>query len=193
MPRPRAFDRTQALERALSVFWEKGYDATSMQELVDAMGMNRGSIYNAFTDKHTLFLQVLDYYTETYWLQRLREETIDQPLYETLTLIVDDILAIDRDRDHPAGCLVTNTACELALRDIDIANKIDGLLSDLEAILRQRLEWAMQKGEIKSHPDAQTLAHYLLIVFQGLMVLTRTGASRHHLHHSMQLALATVF
>ena len=125
MPRPRAFNTSQALEDAMGVFWEKGYDATSMQDLVDAMGMHRGSIYNVFTDKRTLFLQVLDQYMETYWFKRLRDDTTDRPLHNVLAEIVEDILRRDPTPPRPAGCLVTNTACELALRDPVIAEKVN--------------------------------------------------------------------
>ena len=193
MPRPRAFDPTEALDCAMGVFWEKGYDATSMQDLVDAMGMHRGSIYNVFADKRTLFLHVLDHYMETYWFKRLRDDSREQPLQQVLTEIVEDILAGDREQGRPAGCLVTNTACELALRDPQIAQKVDGALEGMEQILVQRLQRAVQTGEIHVQTDLRTLAHYLLMLFQGLMVLARTGASRDDLQQAVRLAFASVF
>ena len=177
----------------MGVFWEKGYDATSMQDLVDAMGVHRGSIYNAFVDKRTLFLYVLDHYMETYWFKRLRDDSREQPLQQVLAEIVDDILTGDREQGRPAGCLVTNTACELALRDPHIARKVDEALEGMERILVQRLQRAVQTGEVRVRTDLRTLAHYLLMLFQGLTVLARTGVSREDLQQAVRLAFASVF
>jgi len=123
MPRPRTFDREDVLDRALETFWCQGYEATSMQDLVDAMGINRASLYNAFGSKHELFMEVLKHYE----MQRLRRviDTLRQAssakeaIRDVFERAADEACTSDQ-----RGCLLTNTATEMCARDAECAEQV---------------------------------------------------------------------
>src|SRR5260370_8363930 len=133
MPRPKEFDREDALDRAMGVFWSKGYAATSVEDLVAYMGIQRGSLYGTFGDKRTLFLTALDRY----------QRVVARELFEALETPGSGIEAIRRffrlrvegslDRSRPYGCLVTNSAVELSRSDRGAAAQAGDPLAKLAA------------------------------------------------------------
>jgi TetR/AcrR family transcriptional repressor of nem operon len=178
MARHKAFNRDEVLDRAIEVFWTRGYEATSVQDLVDKMGINRGSLYDTFGDKRGLFLEALDRYEETFNTKILAilvdsgspRKAIEQ-VFETVTREC----ACDSGR---RGCLLTNTAVELSSQDNDTATRVQANFSRIESAFETALRSAKENGEIHVQHDTKALARFLTSSLQGLRVMSKAWPSR---------------
>ena len=186
--RPRAFDIDEALEKALQVFWHKGYLGTSLTDLTEAMGINRPSLYAAFGNKETLFRKVLDLYQEqqTPYMRQALEEPTARRVIERMMHGVVDLLT---NPDNPPRCLFAQTV-------LSCADPSDPLHQDLakrrvliEVTIRDRFERAMAEGDLPSDTDPTTLARFVLTVNFGLSVQAASGASRTELLQVVEMAL----
>lgn len=192
MPRPKEFDREAVLDRAMGAFWSKGYAATSVEDLVAHMGIQRGSLYGTFGDKRTLFLTALDRY----------QRVVARELFEALETPGSGIEAIRRffrlrvegslDRRRPHGCLVTNSAVELSRRDRGAAAKVGGSLVKLEAAFLRALERARAAGELAATQDLRALARFLTSSAQGLSVMAKTFPDRAALEEVVEVVLSVL-
>lgn len=192
MARPRAFDRDAALDRAMTAFWSKGYEATSIEDLVDRMGIQRGSLYGTFGDKRALFLAALERY----------QQVVTRELIETLEAPGSGLEAIGRffrlrvasalDRRRPPGCLMTNSALELSRRDRGAAGRVSGSLVKMEAAFRRALERARAAGEVSEGRDLRALARFLTSSAQGLSVMAKAFPERALLEDVVSVVLAAL-
>ncbi len=174
MARPREFDREQVLDQAIEVFWQHGYEGTSIQHLVDRMGIHRGSLYCAFGDKHGLFLAALDRYEEVFHsriLERLAEGGHRGKARRAIRRVFEDIVGSCAGSAGRRGCLMTNSAVELAAHDRDTAARVIANLSRLEEALCTALRTAQAEGELARKHDARALARFLASSLQGLRVM----------------------
>ena len=173
MARKKEFDREAVLEKAMEVFWRQGYEATSIQDLVECMGINRGSLYDTFADKRTLFLAVIAHYRDTVVEQafaRLAAPGVSkQAIIDHFHTVVDRAIADGRRW----GCLMTNTIVELSAHDSAIAARTQANLQQIESTFYQALVRAQQLGELKPDHDLQALARYLTASMQGLRVISK--------------------
>src|SRR5262249_21353703 len=124
MARIKAFDPEAVLDRAMLLFWRQGYEATSVQDLVDALGIGRGSLYATFGDKHALFLAALDRYSEMVFAALLPPLQADGSSRDALQQMFSRVLDLATAPSHPPGCLMTNTLAELGLRDTEVAERL---------------------------------------------------------------------
>lgn len=178
MPWQKNYDETQVLEKAMRAFWAHGYEATSMNDLVEATGINRGSIYAAFPNKHALFLRALEHYDRVYrqdHLQRIADE--NNPL-QAIIAVFETAATKPPDNDLPWGCLLVNTALELSPHDAKVGEFVDRALRAVEDFFRERLDDARDKGLVNKALDTETTAKSLLGLFLGLRVLTRAGGDK---------------
>ena len=172
MPRSKQFEPEQALSSAMSAFWRHGYDATSMEDLMDCMGIGRASIYNAFGNKRALFLSALDHYVcNGGALQGVRLP--DSP---RLAIVTAFRTIVERavTGESCDGCLVVNTALELAPHDDEIAQIVNGIFVQQEALFRTFLERAMACGEVPQTLDPSRTAQTLLALSIAVLVLARS-------------------
>ena len=173
MARKKEFDREEVLEKAMEVFWSKGYEATSIQDLVESMGINRGSLYDTFTDKHTLFLDAIAHYRHTVVEQAFARlaapEASKQAIIDHFHAVVDRAIADGRRW----GCLMTNTIVELSARDSAISACTQTNLQQIENTFYKALVSAQQQGELKPDQDLRALARYLTASMQGLRVISK--------------------
>jgi TetR/AcrR family transcriptional repressor of nem operon len=178
MPRPREFDREKALQQAMELFWCQGYEATSVQSLGAAMGLNPGSLYNAFTDKHTLFLEALRCYQEREY--RVACDLFAGPatgraaIARFFTLVVAQDSA---DPDHK-GCLMVNSAAELADRDPEVRARVASSRSQMTALFRDAILQAQRAGEIAAERDPDILAAFLMNSLFGLRLTAKIQPDR---------------
>lgn len=192
MPRPREFDRDVVLDRAMRVFWTRGYEAASIQRLVARMGIQRGSLYATFGDKRALFFAALDRYDRVATARLLA--ALEGPgsgktaIRNFFRLKVE--LALQPGR--PRGCLVTNSATELASRDRGTATKVGAVLAKLEAGFHRAVVRAQQAGEIDRARNAQALARFLTSSAQGLSVMAKAFPERAILEDIVKVTLATL-
>lgn len=173
------FDEERAVDAALRAFWTAGYEATSTQDLCDATGLGRSSIYNTFKSKHDLFRRALLRYMDarTEFQQTLFDG--DLPVREKFRAMLESVVEEEcGSSGGPRGCLVVNTAVELAGRDADVAR-------DLERDYRKRLELltaaiaeGQRAGDIDAAKDARALAHFVIAAIGGMRVSARAGGGR---------------
>ena len=188
MPRPKEFERAEVLDRALELFWQRGYQGTSMQELVDAMGIHRGSLYGTFGDKRALFLAALRRYDEV-WISRFIEPlSAPGPVRPALRRVLEEA-GREAACDVRRGCLAINSAVELAPHDPELARRVKEMLSRVEDALRATLERAQSTGELPADVDPPAVARFLMSVLQGLRVLSRMGAEPESLRDTVEVSM----
>ena len=187
MPRTKEFEPLEALDAAMELFWRKGYEAASMRELLDAMGIGRGSFYDTFGDKHALFLAALDRFQEvrTSWVEEVLAGSGVDGVREVFRRTVDGLVEFEPRR----GCLLANSAVELAPHDPEVAGRISGYVLRTEAAFEGALVLAREAGEIPGDSDPKALARFLVNTLHGMRVLARAGADRETLEDIVHVAL----
>ena len=168
--RPKAFDQEEVLEKAMVLFFRKGYESTSVQDLVDAMGINRFSLYDTFGDKHSLFLQALDRYHRNRRAATLELFADPGPSLAILRRYFENILA-DARAFKPCGCMIINSAVELARDDPETAAMVTRHFTLLEEMFCTALEVARENGEITTKRDLRAIARFLLNSARGLRII----------------------
>lgn len=191
MARPVKFDTDQLLDKAMRLFWRQGYEATSVQNLVDELAIHPGSLYNTFGDKHALFLAALDRYAKTdgqYLICLLQQPGSAKGAIENVLLYSARMLPTPSGRP---GCLMTNSAVELAETDPDVARKVADYQTQFEATLVEVLQRAQQSGELRARSSDETraLARFLNGCLQGMRVLAKASPDPGRLDDIAQLAL----
>jgi TetR/AcrR family transcriptional regulator, transcriptional repressor for nem operon len=187
--RPREFILEEVLDKAVETFWSKGYEATSIQDLVENMGIQRGSLYAAFGDKQRLFLTVLDRYRKIVVKKLL--DILDShasgkaAIRQFFLAVVEHIMTAGPLR----GCLVTNSAVERGLRDTATAKKVSLCLLQLEDGFYKTLVRARDTGEIDERLDLRAVARYLTSSLQGLLVMGKVRAERRALKDVVDVTL----
>lgn len=190
MARKKEFDQEQALDRAMQTFWLKGYEATSVQDLVEQMGINRGSLYDTFGDKRSLFLAALAFYDERVMSTVLQD--LDHP-ESPKAAIVEYLQAFVQRAGtdlQGRGCLVTNSAVELSPHDPQIKARVAANLNRVESALYRVIRQAQQVGEISHDKDPRALARFLLNTLQGLRVIAKVDPDPDRLQDIVSMALS---
>ncbi len=187
MARTKEFSPEGALDAALYLFWLKGYGATSMRDLLDGMGIGRGSFYDTFGDRRALFLAVLERFEEarTGWMDEALEGTGVEGIEEVFRRTVEGMTGSEPRR----GCLLANTAVELAPRDPEVADRISRHVRRTEEAFAGALVRAQEMGEIPAGRDPRSLARFLVSNLHGLRVLARAGTDRRTLEDAARVAL----
>lgn len=192
MPRTREFTLDEALNRALEVFWCYGYEASSIQRLVDRTGVQRGSLYATFGDKHHLFIRVLRYYMEVVFARHLRylyESPTGLPAIERFFGSIVEFSINDPDGK---GCLVTNTLAELASSDRVIAAELETMMASVENAFYQALVQAQAAGQIGMDRDPHELAGFLIASLQGMRIMARLRPEAQRLHRLQRSILSAI-
>lgn len=188
--RPKVFDKESALDKAMVLFWQHGYEATSMAHLVEATGAKAPTLYAEFTNKEGLFKAVLDRYLAR--VTKLRENCLrcdNRTLEEALEDYLNLVAKLFTDKETPAGCFMICTSSVLAVSSADISEMIKARQSMLEATLLKFLEQHQRKGEIPATTCVRNLAKYLCCIVQGMSVSAREDASYEEL---MQIVNTTL-
>lgn len=177
MPWEKQFDMEQTLDRALQAFWAHGYEATSMQDLVDCTGVNRASLYATYGDKRALFQAALKRYDD----DRRRMLSNLEARHKPREAIRQLFLAFTKDVDPGGcnkGCFLTNTALELAAHDLVIRAFVAAAQADLEAFFKRLIVAGKAAGEISQDIDATDASRALLATLLGTVVLVRSRPER---------------
>jgi len=186
--RPREFDEEEVLDRAMEVFWSKGYASTSLDDLLEGTGLARQSLYGAFRDKHSLFLRALERYLDKN-ARPLRSVLEQAPSVAQALRAAFSAIAEQQVRDKRRGCMLVNAITELVPGDPDVSRLVENNHRFLLATFRMGLERAAQAGELCDGADIDELAHYLVAAHQGLRVVARVDTSRAHLNAIVKSAL----
>jgi TetR/AcrR family transcriptional regulator, copper-responsive repressor len=184
--RPRSFERDEALERAIAVFWERGYDATSIAQLTETLGIGAPSLYAAFGDKRTLFFEAVDRYLRTYAAFTERALAEEPKARDAVERLLRDAAAAYTRSDRPRGCLLITAATNCSPQSADVAAR----LRELRAVGARALEDKIARsGELPAHTDARAVASFYGAVLQGMSAQARDGASRAELEQIAAAAL----
>jgi len=188
--RPREFDRGAALEAAMLAFWRKGFAATSMNDLCDAMGVRSPSLYAAFGSKEALYLEAIEHYVEIFgppvW-DKLAEGATAGAGVETLLLAATE--SLPKSGTIPAGCMATLAAVSDEW-PAGIAEVVRKIRVEMLGMLRSRLETGVAKGELPPTTDIDGLSRFYLSVYQGMAVQARDGAGAPELRGVVAAAMS---
>jgi TetR/AcrR family transcriptional repressor of nem operon len=191
MPRPKEFNPDDALEKAMHVFWHKGYEATSMEDLLTAMNINRGSLYDTFGDKRELFLKAMDRYCTGGGIgTRLSILNQPGPALSLIRQFIGHLLEFGLSDPLRRGCLITNTVMELAPHEKDIARKVAERLQMAEDAFFRLLARAKQEGELAKDKDPRALARVLVTMMQGTIVMIKAGTPADEVKQTAETALS---
>jgi len=178
MARNRQFDERQALVAAMLVFWEKGYEATSIQDLEDAMGLRRTSIYNAFGNKRALFERVMACYKESVMAALFADMDGAPDIREGVRRLLNGALNIHFDEANPGGCLVVLSLLESGQHDAQSKASMQQAIHDLKQALQSRLNRAKKAGELAAGLDAAATATTIATTMTGMMVMGKANFTR---------------
>lgn len=191
MGRPCEFDEAEALDRAMVVFWEKGFEVASLDDLVQATGVGRQSLYNKFGDKRALFMRCLRRYTERLEAAVGEHLERERPIQRAFAALFERFLA-EPDERKRRGCFMVNTAMELARSDVAVGDVIAGNQRALEAIFTRALVAARARGELPRGFACETVARFLLGVLLGLTVLQKSDPRSPAARDMVTVALQTL-
>lgn len=186
--RPRAFDPERALDAALRVFWEKGYEGTSLADLTAAMGINKPSVYATFGDKAELFRKVVDHYMRrqaTVWDEAFRLPTAKASVAYILNSVADGLT----NGKNPRGCLLVQAALSCGDEADQIKTELAARRADGDSLIRARLLRAQAEGELSRDVDAAALSRFFSTVLRGMSVEASAGATRAQLQNVIELAM----
>ncbi|WP_138754844.1 TetR/AcrR family transcriptional regulator [Paenibacillus sinopodophylli] len=187
MARSKEFEVNEVLDKAMKLFWEQGYEKTSMSDLVDHMGIHRRSIYDTFDDKHSLYLQAMDRYCGKVNVTLLGEVKASNTAAEALHKVFD--FMINETEDMPSGCLIVNSAVELAARDTVVDARSIESFSVAEQMFEQIIVWGQRDGEISSEHNAKEMAEYLHNISVGIRAMARTSIDKQKLYRIVKVSL----
>jgi TetR/AcrR family transcriptional repressor of nem operon len=190
MARPREFDETAALDAAVACFWQRGYEATSVRDLADKMGISAPSLYNAYGDKHALFVQALERYLDRSMRARIKRLEESLPPKQAVHRFIEEIIAHSLNDQERRGCFLINSALEVAPHDRKLGILIADRLAEIEAFFHRLIKAAQAQGEVPRDRDTKDLARLLLGVVLGIRVLARAKPERALLEGIARPALA---
>ncbi|WP_033343216.1 TetR/AcrR family transcriptional regulator [Catenuloplanes japonicus] len=191
MARPRKFDEQQVLRSATETFWTSGFAATSLDDLMRATGLGKGSLYGAFGDKQALFLRVLDgYCTDAAAGLRARLSGPESSSAERLRALFDVMATVGDPSAPPRACLLAKSTAELAATNPDVATRARQTFTTIAGLLQAEVEGAQAAGDIPADRDARRTAHHLLAVLRGMEALTEAGMDESVLRDAADAALA---
>ena len=185
----KQFDRDEVLDRAMAAFWTRGYEATSIDDLVEATGINRGSLYGTFGDKRRLFLTALDRYWDTV-VNAMMEELSDPDPRRAIERMFDALIRRTSDPRFPRGCFITNTSLERPTYGDEFARKIAERLGQQETAIYRVLRKAQAEGALNPARDARALARFFLGVAWGINAVNRTVADPEVLRDMVRAAMS---
>lgn len=190
MARSKNFDERVVLRKAMELFWEQGYEKTSMQDLVDHMGIHRRSIYDTFGDKRSLFLKSLSYYEE--WVTREMERIVDSDLPTKQAVRAVFELALHQAEHTPTGCLAVNSAVELSLLDKEIAHISTEMFKRTEQMFSHLLKQGQIRGDVSKEINPDVMARFLHNHLLGIRVLIKTQYTKKELESITDVALSVL-
>jgi len=186
--RPKTFDESEALESAMLQFWESGFEGSSMQDLVDRMGISRQSLYDTYGNKRELFEASLTRYRDEVIQPRI--DQLDDPSTRPLDAIGGYLAAIAEGAGNmPLGCLVVRTATEISPRDAVIGRMLDECVRDVRAALIRALERGQACGDFDRGRSAEDLAGTVIAMGMGLHVMRRLPDTGRHVRPSIDAML----
>ena len=192
MARTKDFDESEVLTRAMHLFWSRGYNATSMEDLVGNLGISRSSLYDTYTDKHTLFIKALEHYQQM--AQVKIREIMNSPgsARETVKKLIEHATAGLSDGKKKIGCFLVNAGVEVAPHDKKVNNLICSNDQEMEDVFYQVIQKGKKAGEIKNHRDARALARFITNTIKGMQVTGKSTSDKSVFDDIISLTVSTL-
>jgi TetR/AcrR family transcriptional regulator, transcriptional repressor for nem operon len=192
MPRNREFDEAMVIETATDLFWKKGYHAVSTQDLIDAFGISKSSMYGAYKDKKNLFLLALENYRNNTSKKMIEVLQQERPFKKTMASLLNGLIKESlADAEHK-GCFMVNTAVELAPHDKDISNIIEENRLNIVLALAQAIKRAIKNRELSTKHDPDALANYFYNFISGLRVDAKLSIQKPDYKNIAKIALSVL-
>jgi TetR/AcrR family transcriptional repressor of nem operon len=192
MARPKAFAEQDALHAAMETFWRKGYHHTSMQDLVDSMGINRASLYDTFTDKHTLYLNALERYRDLNCADMVEAIAGADTAQAKIRAIFERVIAETLDDREQKGCFITNATLEMLPHYADVQAVVRDNFAQLDSLFRQLLADGKANGEFNAALSADQVVPFLISQLSGIRVLGKTIPNGTLLNQVIDMALSVL-
>ena len=192
MARPREFDTTEALNEAMQVFWTKGFEATSLNDLIGAMKLSKSSFYDTFGSKHEVFLAAIEHYKNTVTARVSAVSELDAPARKLIGSLFERAVERMTEEDGRRGCFLNNCAVEVALHDPAAAKLIGGGFGIMEDTFFALVQRGQTEGEISADKDPRALARYLTSSLNGIMVMGKANPDREALSDIARIALTAL-
>ncbi|ASU36255.1 TetR/AcrR family transcriptional regulator [Mucilaginibacter xinganensis] len=192
MARKKEFDEDELLEKAVGLFWKKGYHATSAQDLVDCLGINRSSIYNTYTDKRTLFKKSLQQYQSRQTNAMIAALGKADNAQKELSHIFSTLIKESTEDKLLKGCFMVNTAVELSGIDEEIGEIVNKNNKGVEDALTKLIEKGQQAGQFSTKTDARTFSRFIFGNITAIKVAARSGTPKTVLEDIAEVALSAL-
>jgi AcrR family transcriptional regulator len=192
MARPREFDEQEALGQVMRVFWDKGYQASTFDDLTKAADVRKQSLYGVFGDKRSLFLKSLALYRNQVLSKARKVVGEANSPFEGIARLMRFAARPPGPKDGPTGCLMANTALELGQSDSDVADELKKMFRAVEEILTTAVKKGQEEGEITTRFDSAAIGQSLANTINGLRILQNTGATSQQVKTVVEMALAAI-
>ncbi len=192
MPKVKQFDKEDVLNKASSIFQTKGYNGTSIDDLLQATGLSRSSLYDTFQDKHTLYLESLNHYKTkaAHPLEALKAKNISG--LKKIELLITGVISHITNSPDTNGCLMVNAAAEMSKQCKDTSNVICNAKKDMEKLLDEWIKMGQEEGLINLKQASKAYSLFIYNTICGLRVLSQSGADKKELENVAKIALQTI-
>jgi TetR/AcrR family transcriptional regulator, transcriptional repressor for nem operon len=192
MPRIKAFEETEIIEKAKNLFQTKGYEATSMQDLIDTLGISRSSLYDTFGDKHELYLKTLQSYCNDNAYTLAEDAKLSTDPLAFIHEIFDSVVASSKLDKDKKGCYVVNTMVEFGLTNPTVTEIISASNTSCEKTLEKLISRAQQQKRVPADKNAKQIAKFLFNTICGMRVNAKANASAKELKEIAEMALSVL-
>ncbi|MCG8018377.1 MAG: TetR/AcrR family transcriptional regulator [Candidatus Thiodiazotropha sp. 'RUGA'] len=194
--RKRSFDKSEALDKAMRLFWENGYSGTSVSDLTEQLGINKPSLYAAFGNKEKLFQSALERYMACYAAPLLDQlsKSDEQPLAQRIRHYMSNIIELVSNKTSPQGCLFVKSSCEAGGTGVpeEVTQALQNMGLATQQVLTSLFEQEQSQGRLPATADPKVMADYLMSVLYGISVLARQGRCKDELMTAAEFAIATL-
>jgi TetR/AcrR family transcriptional repressor of nem operon len=192
MARKREFDEKNVIEIATNLFWKKGYNAVSTQDLIDAFGISRSSMYAAYKDKRSLFIIAFQHYRETASQGMINVLNENRSFKDTISQLLTQLIKETISDNDNKGCFIVNTAIELAPHDNEILEIIQENRRNIISALTTSIEKGIENGEIKTNQKPKSLANYFYNLINGLRVDAKVHKDKNNYKEIIKIAISVL-
>lgn len=187
--RPRTFDKASALKSAMHVFWEKGYEGTTMSDLVQAIGVKGPSVYAAFGNKDSIFIEAVKEYSEMILNGPLKALNDESDIYQAIKKLLEGNLDFFVNSTNPKGCLIMTSAINATPEHTDLVDFVRSYRDDYKQRLVKRFELAIEQKQIRTEIDPAYLAEYYLMIIHGMALRAKDGSCLSELTKAVEISL----
>lgn len=187
--RPREFERESTLEKALHVFWDKGFVLASMSELCREMQINAPSLYAAYGNKTQLFLEALDFYEEKYWAAPCQNFLEEKDIFLAIKIFFTAAIEILYSQKSPCGCMTVLAAVSIPFEEAEIHDRVQELRLQTQNMFLTRFQQAVLEGQLAKESDCKALAVAMNTLLEGLSIQAKSGIPASNLQEIPKLAV----